>query len=980
MEDRPKEGQNRRRNVNRNARNVHSTNYSAPYSLQIFYTNADSLHNKIDELKLRVSTLQPDIIIITEAMPKAKDSGVSHKELSIKGYNLTYNNQEGGRGIVIYTGLHLVFKEVILGNIYKEHQIISIELKNKENLIIGAIYRSPSAGWENNDELCELLTNISNLPKTQGLVIGDFNYPKIDWKKKEATGTNSQQAQKFLDTIEDIFWTQHVDTPTRARSTQEPSLLDLLITSNPDMISNLEYRSPLGKSDHSVLTFTVATSESITPKIKPKPAFDKANYIKMKQLLENDWREAFDETYQDANSQWEIFYHRLKKAEDECVPLKMANPRKKARYVDRDTLQLVKKKRRAWTRYIETREEEKYNKFIQLRNLVRNRTRNQRVKHEMDVAKEVKSNPKRFWQHINSVTKFRQSIPSLKAPDGQIVENDKAKAELLGKFFTSVFVKEDQTNIPSPEAEPRRTSLTEVDLTENRIKKQLKSLKVNKSAGPDQVYPRVLKELADVIAGPLSTIFTTSFNTGKLPNIWKIGNICAIFKKGSKQDCNNYRPVSLTSIACKVMESIIRDDIMSYMTRNNLFSNKQYGFLPHRSTVQQLLKILDDWTEALDDDTTLEAIYMDFQKAFDTVPHDRLLKKLHNYGIRGPLHSWIKDFLKGRSQKVVINNDHSTPLPVDSGVPQGSVLGPVLFVIFINDLPDNIKSQIYLFADDTKLYRRIEGGPYEDHVQQDLTKLQNWSNKWLLKFHPDKCKRIFIHKSQNELRTNPLYLEKTSNANSTEKAYLETVKAHKDLGIIIDDKLSFEDHINSIVNKANQMMGIINRNFKYLEKEVFLPLYTTLVRSRLEYGQAIWSPHLKKHIRKIEAVQRRATKKVPSLKKLSYPERLKALNLPTLSYRRLRGDMIEVYKISHEIYDPTTSIQLPFRQTNRRGHDRTIFQIRALGDIRKFSFKFRVAKPWNDLPQEVVSAPSLNAFKRRLDKEWTNHPLKFNPV
>ena len=261
-------------------------------------------------------------------------------------------------------------------------------------------------------------------------------------------------------------------------------------------------------------------------------------------------------------------------------------------------------------------------------------------------------------------------------------------------------------------------------------------------------------------------------------------------------------------------------------------------------------------------------------------------------------------------------------------------------------------------------------------MQEDLNTLQEWSNDWLLKFHPDKCKRLLLHRRQQDLRKEALYLK----SNDNNKVYLETVKHHKDLGITIDENLSFENHINNIVSKANQMMGIISRNFKYLEKEVFLPLYTAMVRSRIEYGQAIWSPHLKKHIRKLEAVQRRATKKIPSLKHLEYPDRLKALNLPTLSFRRLRGDMIEVYKIAHNIYDESTSIKLPFNRSNRRGHDRSIFQIRANTDIKKYSFKFRIVKPWNSLPQAVVSAPSLNAFKRRLDKEWENHPLKFNPV
>jgi hypothetical protein len=351
------------------------------------------------------------------------------------------------------------------------------------------------------------------------------------------------------------------------------------------------------------------------------------------------------------------------------------------------------------------------------------------------------------------------------------------------------------------------------------------------------------------------------------------------------------------------------------------------------------------------------------------------------YGISGDLLNWVKDFLQDRTQQVVINSESSTPLPVLSGVPQGSVLGPVLFVIFINDLPHDIRSKIYLFADDTKLYREMDNHQEEgDQMQEDLNKLQEWSNNWLLSFHPDKCKRLYIHQRLQDPRIQNLHMQKIDREGNTTQVNLETVCKHKDLGITVDEHLKFDQHITNITSKANQMMGLISRTFKHLDKEIFVPIYTALVRSRLEYGQAVWSPFLKMNIRMLDSVQRRATKKVPGLKHLEYPARLRALELTTLSYRRLRGDMIEVYKIMHSIYDPKTSITLPVSQTDLRGHNFKLFQIWSATDLRKYSFRSRVVKPWNGLSQHVVSAPSLSSFKRRLDKEWANHPLKYDPI
>ena len=400
------------------------------------------------------------------------------------------------------------------------------------------------------------------------------------------------------------------------------------------------------------------------------------------------------------------------------------------------------------------------------------------------------------------------------------------------------------------------------------VKQIFGKLKTSKSPGPDGLHPRVHVELTDQLIEPLKTIFCRSLIEGQLPQDWKDGNITPIFKKGKRHIPGNYRPVSLTSIPCKMLERLVRNAIMEHMESNHLLNDVQHGFVPGRSCSTQLLTVLDDWTSALEDGDNLDAIYMDFAKAFDTVPHQRLLVKLKGYGIGGAVLQWIDAFLSGRRQRVVVNGSKSTWAKVTSGIPQGSVLGPLLFVCFINDMPSVVKSPVHLFADDTKLYRRV----------------------------------------------------------TTRRAYT------------------------------------------FLDGPTLTKLYTSLIRPLLEYSNVAWTPVLKRDQLLLENVQRRATKLVPSLKNDSYEDRLRILNLPSLYYRRARGDMIETRKYLHGQYHVN---QMPLQRdtnTTTSGHSMKLRKERCLKRQRRNFFRHRVVNRWNMLTDNIVNiVPSVNIFKNRLD-------------
>jgi hypothetical protein len=960
-------------------RETHST------SLKCLFTNPDMLDNKMAELLSYVNEYKPLIIGVAEVKPKhyryAPDTTTYDVFQGYKMYQKNINEKKG-RGVLLYVHKSLNPEQVHVFEDYEESVWAEVSLVNQDKLLVGVVYRSGSGSDENNRLMMTMMRELSQTSYSHKLIMGDFNFTDIDWAEWSTPHNEDHLEFTFLECARDTFLHQHVTKPTRGRNGQNPSTLDLIFTTEEGMLSHLEHLSPLGKSDHCVLTFDFNCYVEFESKYKVHRFYDKGDYENMEKDLDLDWDLKFNRVKDDADAQWSEFCNILKEAEDKWIPKKIFSgaPRWKEYGkvpLEASNLKKIRKKHRCWQRFLETREGTKWNEYCRQRNQVRNISRKILRSTERDIAKEAKKNPKKFWSYVHSKTKTRSGISQLQTTetgdDGKPVmtKNDVGKAQVLLQQFSSVFTQEPPGTIPTLPEREFDHPLSTIELTEDMIVKKLTKLHIAKSPGPDAIHPRLLKELATTVARPLLIIFSTSLRTGKLPKDWKLAHISAIFKKGSRSLVNNYRPISLTCICCKVLESIIRDHLISHMKANMLFSLRQYGFITGRSTTLQLLKVLDKWTEILDKGGQVDVIYMDFMKAFDQVPHKRMINKLYSYGIRGDVLEWIRDFLFERSHRVGVNGSFSDWASVISGIPQGSVLGPILFVIYINDLPDMLNSECYLFADDTKLFNEINSKRDQELLQQDLNTLHEWSKKWLLNFHPDKCKVLSICLSK--IISKHVYKLKCGD----DVHELENVDRIKDLGVTVDSKLSFETHIHEKVSKANVMAGIIRRNFTFLDEDMFKCLYKSHVRPHLEYANSAWQSHKLKHIDALENVQRRATRYLPALKGLSYIERLRKLHMPTLTYRRARGDMIEVFKILN-VYDRDVSPKLSLNVHPTRGHSFKLCKTRAQRDIRKYFFTLRVTDMWNSLPAAVVMADSLNSFKNRLDRAWSNLEFKYN--
>ena len=913
---------------------------------------------------------EPDIILITEVIPKSQRNPISPSLLHVEGYNPYFNfnpndenlGESGIRGVVIYSKTSFTVNKIDFKiPDYRDHAWIEIT-SGKETLLIGCVYRSPT------DDICKessmkSATKMSNLIRTacqsnSNIVFaGDFNYKEIDWQNEYAP-PDKQHQTLFIESIQDNFLHQHVSEPTRYREKDTPHLLDLVFSSEESSISDMEYLPPLGESDHLCLLFKLRMTNQLHSSLNTNQFnIYKTDYHSAKeQLQSHDWEAELISTFED---DYQLFLDTLCKIKVIFTPLISSSRKKNNIYLTREAERLRSNKNKLWRKFCRSRANYDLYNYKVLRNRLRNLSRKLRRDFERELSRNVKEKPKLFWKYAKSRIKNKERIPSL-TRNGEKCITPKEKAEALNNFFVSVFTKEDIEHIPEISSYNVGEVLTTINITPDIVLEKLKGLNPNKTPGYDNLHPYFLREIAEDICVPLSILLNKSLKEGAHTS-WLKSVITAIHKKGIKNDPGNYRPVSITSVISKVMESIIRDAIVGHLVKNNLLNDDQHGFVPRRNCITQLLLCIEMWTELLEENLAFDVIYTDFAKAFDSVPHERLFVKLDSLGIQGDILKWIKSFLRGRTQCVNVDGELSRWLEVLSGIPQGSVIGPILFIIFINDMPEKVKfNMCKLFADDCKLYGLVERLE-ANTLQQDLDNIQDWSNRWQLPFNTTKCK-VMHFGTKNPQRK---YRMKNHTLESTEQ--------EKDLGVMIDPTLKFHIHTAAATKKANQILGLVKKTYTTRDATSISTLYKSMVRPHLEYGNTIWGPFFVGDAKTIEAVQRRATKLIPELKSQPYKSRLKALKLPSLFYRRKRGDMLQAYKIMNGMVRLNKEdLFLPSRLEQTRGHHQKIAKGKATKLIRINAFSQRIINDWNSLPVNVIKADSLNIFKNRLDDFWSD--------
>ena len=558
----------------------------------------------------------------------------------------------------------------------------------------------------------------------------------------------------------------------------------------------------------------------------------------------------------------------------------------------------------------------------------------------------------------------------LKNSNGEFIIGPKEQAETMSDFFSSVFTRSNDEP-PTKEAINGNKSLSDIEVTEARVKQLIDGMRENAAPGPDGFPPILLKMLCEEITTPLTILFQKSIDDGKIPDDWREANITAIHKKGSKADPGNYRGVSLTSVMGKLLERVVKNEMDAYIENNGLMKDSQHGFRRGRSPQTNLIEFLNVTTGWHDSGKCFDVVFLDFSKAFDVVCHKRLLVKLEAIGIGGKVLKWIKDWISRRKQRVVVEGRYSEWVEVLSSVIQGSVLGGILFDIFIDDIDDVIiRALIKKFADDTKLAMTIRNLLDAQEMQANLDRIGEWANKWKMSFNVKKCK--VMHYGRSNIRY----------GYSMNGSAIEEVKEEKDLGVWVEEDLKSSKQCKVAAQNANWALGQLSRAFHFRKASCIVPLYKTFVRPKLEHAVAAWSPWTEGDREVMEKVQRRLVKMISDKKGDTYEERLKSVGLTSLVERRERGDLIEAFKtikgfnrvdrdqwFQFRNHEETRATRSTVSVTNGEQTTRNdvLFKESVRLDSRKNFFTVRVTNKWNDLPEEIKSQKSVNSFKNRYD-------------
>ena len=752
------------------------TNRQKP-PITIVNINCQSIKNKQASFFEFINRVKPDIILGTESWldPTIRNSEYFPPNFTV--YRKDRNSHGGGVFIAVQQNI----VSSLAPELDEQCEIIwaKIEIKGCRSLYVCSYYR-PNVNDE--ESLTLLSKSISKLKLSNSnnmcIIGGDFNFPGWDWKArvlKEHT-QNVQLHHDFIDILDDFSLEQLIEEPTRNNNT-----LDLIITNYPCLVTRQGVIP--GISDHEAVHIEVSI-HPIKNRQKPRTIllYKKANWDGLRAHMNNVTKlivENFDDL--SVEEAWQEFKQALESGIKQHIPDKLCKERNSQPWITHAIKKKIKKRDRCYKKYKKTSDIKQKETYQQLKHEIQRDKRNQYWKYleelfQPDENEHPYQSMKKFWTYIKHCKKENSGISSINK-EGTLLTSAHDKATALNEQFRSVFSKqqplslkqlaENKTRDENKHVNETQAVIDDIVVTPIGIAKLLKQLDPAKACGPDNIQARVLKELADEIAPCLCKIFQKSLNSGEVPSDWRKANVVPIFKNGEREIAANYRPVSLTCIASKILEHVIVSHIMKYSDMHEILYELQHGFRYKRSCETQLVSFIDDITKALENGQQTDVLVMDFSKAFDKVDHSLLCHKLRKYGITGKINRWIENFLRNRTQSVVVEGETSSSVLVKSGVPQGSVLGPTLFLFYINDLAENLKSTVRLFADDTIAYLTIRSGNDTEALQNDLNKLAEWEKEYRMEFHPQKCNVISItrkkesnyiqlHSSWTRIRTRPV--------------------------------------------------------------------------------------------------------------------------------------------------------------------------------------------------------------------------------
>ena len=831
-------------------------------------------------------------------------------------------------------------------------EVIAIKLCLQDKQVsICTVYNPPNPNIQYFENLINFLTSLV-LQESNLIIIGDLNLPDICWPSLSGS---SFLSNLFCDFVFDTNLTQLISGPTHVKG----NTLDILLTNNECLVTQVSVlNSPsFLLSDHYQICFHIDNYSSSPKQYKSKLVFNfsNADFDGLSDfLLDLDLSWCLQSS--SVERVWTHLKNSILKGMNLFIPKVKVKYKRYPCWFNSEIRHIIKCLRSA------RRNHSSPSKVHSLESYLSQLMVNAKLNFEHNLALQTSD---KIFKHLRGLSSSR-SIPSIVTLDSHTGSSDYEKASIFNKFFHSVFTKSAFQLPPIEDLHTPTPTLSDIGISELDVFEALSTLDTSKAMGIDSIGPKILKRCALALYKPLHHLFLLSLSQHSLPSDWRVHLIIPVFKSGDKSSVRNYRPISLLCSVSKILEKPIYDKIIPFVSTS--ISSCQFGFRPKHSSTQQLLSFLNTVHTILDTHSQADVVYLDFRKAFDSVPHNELLMKLWSFGLTGNLWKWFRSYLAGRSQCVLLNQCTSDLLPVISGVPQGSILGPLLFLIFVNDLPLSIRhSHIFLYADDTKCLKNVSSHSDSHSLQDDLSNLFSWSLQWNLHFNENKC--VLLRLCPKHPRVLHDY---TINGSP-----IQVLDCYRDLGILISSDLKWGNHLTMITARAYKVLGLIRRSFSNgLSISAKKRLYSSLVCSQLNYASQIWRPHLIKEIVALERVQRRASKFILSDYQSTYKHRLISLRILPLM---MQFELHDILFFIRCLKEPDTSQAFQIRSfiNFSKGNTRSTTYLKLNHSSSKTSaaahFYFnRLPRLWNSLPPINLEL-SLQSIKRHLMQFYWNH-------
>ena len=664
----------------------------------------------------------------------------------------------------------------------------------------------------------------------------------------------------------------------------------------------------------------------------------------------------------------------------DCIPHKQVRIRPQdLPWINGTIRKLMRKRNRLYRKYKRNKTVENYESFKDIRNNVTSSLRKSKKEYFKSLADKLKSSSlatSDYWKTLKSFIKpsVDASIPPI-FHNGSYISDSSDKAKLLNDFFVSQTLLDDSTaTLPNTDLSANNT-LHNIIITVEEVRSVLQTLKLGKSSGPDNINNRILKEIAYPISKPLCDLFNYSLSRGIFPDVWKQANVSPLYKKDDPSLVCNYRPISLLSSIGKVMEKIVHKHMFNYFNDNSIITCLQSGFVPGDSTVNQLVDIYNTFCKALDNGLEVRAVFCDISKAFDRVWHKGLIYKLKRAGINGLLLDWLIDYLTNRKQRVVIPGGTSDWQFIRAGVPQGSILGPLLFLLYINDIVADIQLCVRLFADDTSLYIIVDNPiSAAEMINTDLETIHRWAEKWLVKFNPSKSESLLVSRKNNRNMHPPLIMNAVT---------INEVQHHKHLGVILSNDGTWHEHINLITSKAWQKIYVMRKLKFMLDRDSLNKIYISFVRPTLEYANIVWDNCTQYETNAIERIQIEAARIVTGATRLVSLDMLsKETGWESLRDRRYKHKMCQFYKMINDLTPTYLTSLVPSTVENTSAYNlRDSHNIRPLltrTQLYYKSFLPSCIREWNEIPLNIRNSTSLSSFKQQLNKNNNKVPAYYS--